>query len=137
MKEPYILVIDDDREIAMLIQITLEARGYRVKTAYDALHGMGVICTETPSLILLDHRLPKKQGLELLKDIRSMPELERVPIIMMTGSSQPELVSQAIHQRVNDFIIKPFDIALLVDRVSKWFPLPPPIDTIDDSHPAT
>ena len=137
MKEPYTLVIDDDREIAMLIQITLEARGYRVKTAYDALHGMGVICTETPSLILLDHRLPKKQGLELLKDIRSMPELERVPIIMMTGSSQPELVSQAIHQRVNDFIIKPFDIALLVDRVSKWFPLPPPIDTIDDSHPAT
>jgi DNA-binding response OmpR family regulator len=137
MKEPYILVVDDDREIATLIQFTLEARGYRVKIAYDALHGMGMICTETPSLILLDHRLPKKQGLELLKDIRSMPELERVPIIMMTGSSNPELVSQAIHQRVNDFIIKPFDIGLLVDRVSKWFPLPPPIDNPDSSHPAT
>jgi DNA-binding response OmpR family regulator len=137
MKEPYILVIDDDREIATLIQFTLEAHGYRVKIAYDGLHGMGMICTETPSLILLDHRLPKKQGLELLKDIRSMPELERVPIIMMTGSSQPELVSQAIHQRVNDFIIKPFDIALLVDRVAKWFPLPPPASDPVDSHPAT
>jgi DNA-binding response OmpR family regulator len=137
MKEPYILVIDDDREIATLIQFTLEARGYRVKIAYDALHGMGMICTETPSLILLDHRLPKKQGLELLKDIRSMPELEHVPIIMMTGSSQPELVSQAIHQRVNDFIIKPFDITLLVERVGKWFPQPPPSTDVVDTHPAT
>lgn len=137
MKEPYILVVDDDREIATMIQITLEAHAYRVKTAYDALHGMGMICTETPALILLDHKLPKKQGLELLKDIRAMPELERVPIIMMTGSGQPELVSQAIHQKVTDFIVKPFDIDLLLERVSKWLPSPRASSDPPHSHPAT
>ncbi|MCE1254410.1 MAG: response regulator [Anaerolineae bacterium] len=136
MKDPYILVIDDDREIATLIQITLEARGYRVKTAYDALHGMGMICTESPALILLDQKLPKKQGLELLKDIRAMPELGGIPIIMMTGSGQPEVVSQAIRQRITDFIIKPFDLDLLVERVAKWFP-PPSNNDLFMSHPAT
>jgi DNA-binding NtrC family response regulator len=136
MKEPYILVIDDDREIATLVQITLEARGYRVRSVYDALHGMGMICTEPPGLILLDYKLPKKHGLELLKDIRAMPELEHIPIIMMTGIGQPDLVSQAIRQRITDFIIKPFDLDLLVERVSKWFP-PPSGNNSSDSHLAT
>lgn len=136
MKEPYVLVIDDDREIATLIQITLEARGYRVRIAYDGLHGMGMICTETPNLILLDHKLPKKQGLELLKDIRTMPELAHIPIIMMTGSGEPELVSKAIRGKITDFIVKPFDIDLLIERVSKWFP-PPSASDFNNSHPAT
>ena len=124
MPLPVILIIDDDKEIIKLAEFVLKAKGYKVEAAFDARQGMALAFSSTPDLILLDHCLPGRDGLSLLKDIRALPDLERVPVIMLTGSSDPEVVSHAIQQRVNDFIVKPFDINMLVERVEKLLPLP-------------
>jgi two-component system, chemotaxis family, chemotaxis protein CheY len=128
MPRPVILIIDDDREIVRLAEFVLKAKGYKIEVAFDARQGMAQAFSSPPDLILLDNRMPGRDGLALLKDIRALPDLERVPVIMLTGSSDPEIVSNAIQQRVNDFIVKPFDINMLVERVARL--VPPPADLI-------
>ena len=51
-----------------------------------------------------------------------------LPVIMLTGSSRPEVVGHAIQYQANDFIVKPFDLTTLLERVAKWLP-PPPRET--------
>jgi DNA-binding response OmpR family regulator len=127
MPKPVILIIDDDHEIVKLAEFVLRSKGYKIEIAYDARQGMALAFSSPPDLTLLDHRLPGRDGLSLLKDIRALPDLERVPVIMLTGSSDPNVVSHAIQQRVNDFIVKPFDINMLIERVVRL--VPPPLES--------
>jgi DNA-binding response OmpR family regulator len=121
-----ILIIDDDHDFTQLAQIVLEARGYAVRVALDARRGLALALSEIPDLILLDHSLPGKSGLALLADLRATPELEAVPVIMITGHGVADVVAQAVQQRVSDFVVKPFDIHLLLERIARWAPPPNP-----------
>ena len=121
---PVVLIIDDDPDIVNLAEIVLTDQGYKVQTALNGRQGMVAAFTSPPDLILMDVNMPGRDGLTLLKDIRSQPDMANLPVIMLTGSSRPEVVSSAIHSKVNDFLLKPFDLDTLVERVTKW--LPPP-----------
>jgi len=70
--------------------------------------------------------MPQKDGLVLLADIRASPELEQVPVIMMTGVSEQDVVAKAIQLGVTDFMVKPFYPPRLLERVQKYLPLPDP-----------
>jgi len=118
-----VLVIDDDRVIVQLIETALSAKGYNVLTAFDARRGLALALSDPPGLILLDYGLPGKDGLALLKDMRAIPDLETVPVIMITARPSSELVNEVRHYRVSGFIAKPFDINLLVERVMRILPL--------------
>lgn len=122
MKPPIVLVIDDDREITHLIETALNANGYAVSVAFDARRGLALALSDPPGLILLDYGLPGKDGLALLKDLRATPDLENVPVIMITARPSSELVNEVKQYRVSGFIAKPFDISLLVERVMKALP---------------
>ena len=128
MPNPAILIIDDDREILRLTELALRSKGYEVRSSNDARHGLIMALSETPDLIMLDYMMPERDGLSILKDIRQVPELENIPVIMFTASSNPEVVTGAIHQHVNDFLVKPFSIQTLFERVGKLLP-PPDVKT--------
>lgn len=119
-----VLIIEDDDLTAHLVQIILSTRGYRVRTAPDARRGLALALKEEPDLILLDYMLPEQDGLELLADMRAMPELGTVPIIMITAAGRQEVVLRAIRTGATDFLVKPFDANVLVERVVKWAPRP-------------
>jgi DNA-binding response OmpR family regulator len=68
--------------------------------------------------------MPQKDGLALLADIRALPELKEVPVIMMTGVSEQDVVAKAIQLGVTDFMVKPFYPPRLLERVQKHLPLP-------------
>lgn len=124
MIPPKILVIDDDASIGKLIDFTLSSKGYEVRVAHDTRTGMGMALSDPPNLILLDYAMPGRDGLEFLRDIRTFPDLQDTPVIMITGKGNRELVMEARQYRIADFIAKPFDIELLVERVSQRVPLP-------------
>jgi len=115
----HILVIDDDHNIAEIMQLALRSGGYESEVAYDAREGMAKACQNPPKLILLDYNMPGKDGLSLLQDFRSIPELEAIPVIIVTALSIPDIVSQAVSMGISGFLVKPFDIATLLDRVKK------------------
>ena len=120
-----ILIIDDDPVVSQLSQRILEKRGYAVRVAADARKGLALALSYPPDLIVLDYMMPVKDGLSLLADIRAMPELKDVPVIMMTGVSEQDVVAKAIHLGVTDFMVKPFLPPRLLERVQKHLPPPP------------
>lgn len=118
----HVLVIDDDQTIAQIIQLALQSGGYESEVAHTARDGMAKACSNPPALILLDYNMPGKDGITLMQDMRSIPELEEVPIILVTALSLPDIVSQAVTLGAAGFLVKPFDLSTLlshVDRVLK------------------
>ncbi len=124
MLAPKILVIDDDPSIGKLIDFTLSLKGYDVRVTQDPRIGMGMALSDPPHLILLDYLLPGQDGLKFLKDLRTFPDLQDTLVIMITGKGSRATVMEARQYRVADFIAKPFEINLLVDRVAQRVPLP-------------
>lgn len=112
-----ILVIDDDATITTIIQLALKSGGYDSDIANNARDGFAKACQNTPDLILLDYNMPGKDGFSLLKDFRSIPELESTPVVIITALSIPEIVSQAVSMGVAGFLVKPFDLETLLSRV--------------------
>ena len=119
-----ILIIDDDPVITQIAQRILEKKGYGVRVAMDARKGLASALSYPPNLIVLDYMMPQKDGLSLLADIRALPELKDVPVIMMTGVSEQDIVAKAIQLGVTDFMAKPFYPPRLLERVTKHLPLP-------------
>lgn len=87
-----ILVVDDSPSILRLVGRTLEAEGFEVITAADGVEGLSRALDESPDLLILDVTLPRMDGFEVCRRLRSHhdPSLARLPIVMMTGRSQGE-----------------------------------------------
>lgn len=115
----HVLVIDDDQNIVQIMQLALQSGGYASESAYNARDGMAKACSNPPALILLDYNMPGKDGFALLQDFRSIPELEEIPIIIVTALSIPDIVSQAVTLGVAGFLVKPFDLTTLLSHVQK------------------
>ena len=131
MAAPKVLTIDDDEDIARLAKIALSGKGYQVRTATNARHGLVMAMSDPPDLILLDYVMPGWDGMDFLNDLRALPELQQIPVIMITCLGTPDVVSEARQKRVVDFIVKPYDVSLLIERVSKIIPI---IDEEEDSE---
>lgn len=115
----HILVIDDDTTITTILQLALNSGGYDAAVANSPRDGMAKACSETPDLILLDYNMPGKDGFSLLSDMRSIPELEKVPVIMVTALSIPDVVSMAVATGIAGILVKPFDLETLLTHVKK------------------
>ncbi|OMF24973.1 DNA-binding response regulator [Paenibacillus sp. FSL H8-0548] len=110
-----ILVVEDERKIARLLQIELESEGYRVRLAQDGLEGWTAFQEYEADLILLDVMLPGISGIELLRRIRSIDE--DVPILLLTAKSSVEDKVSGLDLGANDYLTKPFEIEELFARI--------------------
>jgi two-component system response regulator ArlR len=108
-----ILVVEDDVQIARVLQLELEHEGYVVETARDGLTGLEKALKE-PDLIVLDLMLPRMDGLELTKRVRAK---SKIPIIMLTAKDRvPDRVA-GLDVGADDYVTKPFSIEELLARV--------------------
>lgn len=113
-----ILVVDDEPKNVRILQIQLKARGYTVYTAADGLEALDFVEKEMPDLILLDINMPKMDGFEVVKRIRSNEATEFIPIVMITALRDTrENRIKSIEAGADDFIEKPFDSLEVLARV--------------------
>lgn len=111
---PKILVVDDERPIAEIIKYNLQKEGFEVQTAYDGDEALKMVHKMNPELVILDIMLPKKNGFEVLKDIR----MEYVmPVIMLTAKEEENDKITGLELGADDYITKPFSNKELVARV--------------------
>jgi DNA-binding response OmpR family regulator len=108
---PRILVVDDEPEGVELLQEFLVAKGYEVLTASDGEEALRRVKEERPHVILLDVRMPRMNGLEVLKRVREMDH--EVGVIMVTAVNEEETGHQALQLGAFDYITKPFDFTYL------------------------
>lgn len=110
-----VLVIEDEKEISDGISKILENANYQVDCVYDGLSGMDSILSEIYDLVLLDVMLPKINGFDIVKNIRSQGL--KVPIIMLTAKSQTNDKITGLNMGADDYITKPFDGGELLARI--------------------
>ncbi len=112
-----ILVVDDDRRVVELLQVALNAHGYRVLSATNGDEAVRLATREQPDLIVLDVRLPRKSGLEVCEILRQAPDDPRVPIILVSALGETEVRVDGLGRGADDFITKPFSPKELVARI--------------------
>ncbi len=114
-----ILIVDDDPEIVELITDVLVRDGrFDIKTASSGYEA-GVSTQQfRPDLILLDYMLPDVNGNVVCQTIRKNPEFENIRIIIVSGVVKQDEINQLLKSGAQDFIKKPFDIMMLVGRIS-------------------
>jgi two-component system, OmpR family, KDP operon response regulator KdpE len=109
-----ILVIDDEKQIRRLLEITLSANGYKVILSANGKEGLVDAATQHPSLILLDLGLPDLDGQEILKKLR---EWYQKPIIILSVRDSEDEIIKALDSGANDFLAKPFRSGELLARI--------------------
>ena len=114
MDKTTILVVDDEKEIADLVEIHLVSDGYRVLKAQDATKGLELLGSEDIQLILLDIMMPGMDGLSMCKKIR---ETHNVPIIFMSAKSDDIDKIKGLAEGADDYVTKPFNPLELTARV--------------------
>ena len=114
MSEIHVLVVDDEKEIADLVEIYLVSDGYKVYKASNALEGLEILEKETIHLVLLDIMMPGMDGLEMCRKIR---ETNNIPIIMLSAKSTDLDKILGLGTGADDYVVKPFNPLELVARV--------------------
>lgn len=112
-----IVIIDDSQVIRMRVREMLPKGDFEVLEAQDGVEGLALICKERPNLIILDFLLPRKSGWEVFQEIQAQPDLQKIPLVVMSG--RKEEVTQNIAQPFEffEFIQKPFEPTELVDAI--------------------
>ncbi|HEY4199355.1 MAG TPA: response regulator transcription factor [Devosiaceae bacterium] len=111
---PKIALVDDDRNILTSVSLTLEAEGYSVSTYTDGASGLEGLTTDKPDLAILDIKMPRMDGMELLRRLRQKSD---VPVIFLTSKDEEIDELFGLKMGADDFITKPFSQRLLVERV--------------------
>lgn len=114
---PYILVVDDEPDIAALVAYHLAREAYRVRTVSDGREALEAVERERPALIVLDLMLPGMSGLDVLRELRSRADLESVPVILLTARKEEEDRLEGLRLGADDYVSKPFSPQELVLRV--------------------
>ena len=110
-----VLVVDDEQSIVTLLKYNLEQAGYIVEVAYDGEEALEKVSNTNPDLIVLDVMLPKKDGIEVCKTIRSDKNL--VPILMLTAKDDEFDRVLGLELGADDYMTKPFSPREVVARV--------------------
>jgi DNA-binding response OmpR family regulator len=110
-----ILVVEDDRSIARLVQLELEHRNFTVRCAYDGPSGLEAVADSKPAAIILDIMLPGLDGVGFLKKLRAAGN--RVPVIMLTARGDPLDKVHSLDRGADDYLTKPFDMEELMARL--------------------
>ena len=116
-----VLVVEDDRNIAELLQMYLEKEGYAVTVASDGGVGLTKFRAIKPDIILLDVMMPVMDGWAVCKTIRSESQ---TPIIMLTAKSETDDKITGLKNGADDYITKPFEMREVLARIEVT-PLPP------------
>ncbi len=114
MSSTKILAIEDDRYITGFLSLSLKKEEYEVLVAQTAAEGMFLYTSHNPDIVLLDLGLPDKDGVEVIRDIRSF---SGTPIIVISARDQEKEKIEALDAGADDYVTKPFHMGELLARI--------------------
>lgn len=116
-----VLVVDDEEPILELLKYNLEKEGYHVKTASDGQMAVDVAKKFQPDLILLDIMMPRMDGVEACRQLRTNPDLQNAYIVFLTARAEEYSEVAAFDVGADDYILKPIKPRALMSRISALF----------------
>ncbi|MFA5117863.1 MAG: response regulator [Candidatus Omnitrophota bacterium] len=115
-----ILIVDDEPDVIFFVKKQLEAQGYEIITASDGDEGLRKAREDNPGLILLDVVMPHRDGFSVLHELQLDDQTKNIPVIMLTAKAESKAVFQGQELGAVDYIIKPFDVQVLLKFVKKY-----------------
>jgi DNA-binding response OmpR family regulator len=122
-RDPRVLVVEDDEEIAQVLQRSLRLEGYEVRVAGDGEAALDQSAAFNPDLVILDLGLPKLDGMEVARRLRSADD---VPILMLTARDALEARVEGLDAGADDYLVKPFERQELLARLRALLRRRPP-----------
>ena len=117
-------VIDDDPVILELLRVNFEIEGFDVICAKDGDEGLLRAQNDHPDVVISDIMMPRRDGLQLLADLKEGPATQDLPVILLSAKAQKTEVQQGLELGADDYITKPFDPLELIDRLNAVMPRP-------------
>jgi two-component system KDP operon response regulator KdpE len=111
-----VLVIDDDKVLTDMLEISLDPVYFNVITANSGESGLAAARTQKPDVIILDLVMPGVNGWQIGKAIR---EFSNIPILVLSALDKPEVVTSALDEGADDFLLKPVSMEILVAHLNK------------------
>jgi two-component system, OmpR family, response regulator MprA len=122
-RDPRVLVVEDDEEIALVLQRSLRLEGYEVRIAGDGEAALDQSAAFNPDLVILDLGLPKLDGIEVARRLRAADD---VPILMLTARDALESRVEGLDSGADDYLVKPFERQELLARLRALLRRRPP-----------
>ena len=114
-----ILTVDDSRTMREMLRMVLTEAGYRVMQAEDGQHGLEVLQQEMPRVIVTDINMPRMDGFDFIKAVRSEKLYRAIPILVLTTESDAAKKLRAKEAGATGWIVKPFDPSKLIAAVQR------------------
>ena len=116
------LVVDDQQTMRSLVRSGLQQLGFKtIHEAPDGEEGLRNMLARPVQLVISDYNMPKLDGLGLLRAIRAHPPIQKCAFIMLTGRADKDLVQRAVQFGVNNYLVKPFTVATLKEKIETVF----------------
>jgi CheY-like chemotaxis protein len=112
-----ILLIEDNEMNRDMLSRRLERRGYEVAIALDGEQGLAMARADVPALILMDMSLPGIDGWEATRQLKAMPETQRIPVIALTAHAMSGDREKALAAGCDDFDTKPIELSRLIEKI--------------------
>ena len=117
-----VLVVDDQLTMRALVRTGLQQLGFAdIAEAPDGEEALRVMLTKPTQLVISDFNMPKLDGLGLLRAIRAHEPIRTTAFIMLTGRADKELVQRAVQYGVNNYLVKPFTVTILKEKIEAVF----------------
>ncbi|WP_321529176.1 response regulator [Sedimenticola selenatireducens] len=113
----HILIVDDEKNIAISVDYLLRREGYQVSVAHDGEEGLRLIQSDRPDLVLLDIMMPKLNGFQVCEAVRQDPALADVRIVMLTAKGRDAEKEKGLALGADAYITKPFSTRELVSQI--------------------
>ena len=117
-----VLIVDDNPANLKLVEVLLNAEGYRVRTAQDAEEAQARIAEEKPRLILMDIQLPGVDGLELTRRLKEDPETRPIQVVALTAYAMKGDQERLLSAGCDGYISKPIDTRQFAQTIAGYFP---------------
>ena len=114
-----ILVVDDEPDIALALKDRLEMEGYQIITAADGMEALEKLAETEPALILMDVMMPRMNGFQACRKIKSTTEWSKIPVILLTAKSQESDKYWGKESGCDDYVTKPFEMDEIVGKISR------------------
>ena len=124
MHDARILVAEDDPVTVRFLQSLLEEHGFEVLVAEDGRHAHELAISGSPDLIISDLVMPYKDGFGLIRALRTLEALTRVPIIILSMKDREADIVRGLEEGADDYVVKPFNARELLARVRKQLDRP-------------
>lgn len=118
MPKGKILVVDDEIYIVHILDFSLGMEGYEVVTALDGEQALAKVKSEKPDLVVLDIMMPKLDGYETCKILKTNPETKGIPVILLSAKGRNVDQKMGYQVGADDYITKPFSPRKLVERIN-------------------